>query len=212
MPRRYAADRHRESAPKEDIWPPVGADLVDALIALHHPTRRRLVEVLLIDGPASVGRLAARTGLAPGSVSHHLKPLHRAGFIEPAPELARDTRESWWQARVRRLSWDPDDYPEATAGRAVADLAERANFEYLQRSVVRWMASRSALPEPWRRLGCSTDLLVAATPEQYADLESRLNALLVEWEAECRQDAGLRPQAPRFPVRAVVRLFPSDSA
>ena len=60
-------------------------ELIDVLIALHHPTRRWLLDLLLVDGPATVGRLAARTGLAAGSVSHHLKPLHRQGFIEPAP-------------------------------------------------------------------------------------------------------------------------------
>ncbi len=61
-------------------------------MAFHHPTRRWLAELLEIEGPASVGQLAARTGLAVGSVSHHLKALHRTGFIEPAPDLARDTQ------------------------------------------------------------------------------------------------------------------------
>jgi len=67
----------------------VSTELMDVLVALHHPTRRWLAELLWIEGPATVGRLAARTGLAVGSVSHHLKPLHQQGFIEPAPELAR---------------------------------------------------------------------------------------------------------------------------
>ena len=39
-------------------------------MAFHRPTRRWLAELLEIEGPASVGRLAARTGLAVGSVSH----------------------------------------------------------------------------------------------------------------------------------------------
>ena len=30
------------------------------LIALHHPTRRWLAELLRLEGPATVGRLAAR--------------------------------------------------------------------------------------------------------------------------------------------------------
>src|ERR1700754_4829053 len=88
MPRRPASDRHTASAPATDGWPPTGDALAEALIALHHPARRRLYEVLSLEGPASVGQLAQRTGLAPGSVSHHLKPLHRAGFVVPAPELA----------------------------------------------------------------------------------------------------------------------------
>jgi hypothetical protein len=82
--RRTAAERHRDSAPQHAAERESRDDLVDVLMAFHHPTRRWLAELLEIEGPASVGRLAARTGLAVGSVSNHLKPLHRHGFIEPA--------------------------------------------------------------------------------------------------------------------------------
>lgn len=86
---------------------------MDLLIALHHPTRRWLAELLKVEGPSSVGRLAVRSGLAVGSVSHHLKPLHQQGFIEPAPELARDTRESWWRATDRNISWNAESIAHA---------------------------------------------------------------------------------------------------
>ena len=111
--RRTADQRHLDSAPRSHD------DLLDVLMAFHHPTRRWLAELLEIEGPASVGRLAARTGLAVGSVSHHLKALHRHGFIEPAPDLARDTRESWWRVR-RPLSLERRGLRGRHAGRRVA--------------------------------------------------------------------------------------------
>ena len=113
MTRRTAEERHR-------IEQGVSTELMDVLVALHHPTRRWLAELLWVEGPATVGRLAARTGLAVGSVSHHLKPLHQQGFIEPAPELARDTRESWWRTTPRNLSWSVEDFEPDSLGRRVA--------------------------------------------------------------------------------------------
>ena len=83
MTRHTAEQRHRDSAPPRAPGHESGDDLVDVLMAFHHPTRRWLAELLWVEGPATVGRLAARTGLAVGSVSHHLKPLHR--FRLPLP-------------------------------------------------------------------------------------------------------------------------------
>lgn len=209
MPRRTAAERHADSDPGALTWPPTETALVDALVALHHPARRRLYELLSVEGPASVGRLAARTGLAPGSVSHHLKPLHRSGFVEPAPGLARDTRESWWRALHRRLSWDPDDYAPGTAAREIADVAEQANLAHQEQASLAWLRSRNELPEQWRRALVS-DNYVRATPEQMRDLGGRIEALVQEWTQDCRDDLAAHPDAERRPVRFVGRVFPSD--
>lgn len=211
MPRKTAPERHADSAP------PAGADrdgvaVLDALIALHHPARRRLYELLRAGGPASVGRLAARTGLAPGSVSHHMKALHRAGFVEPAPDLARDTRESWWRGLRRSMSWSTGSFASGTVGRDIAEAAEQANLEHHTRATAAWMRGRDDLPEPWRGLGHSADTLVRATPEQFSDLEARIGALVMEWDAACRTDARRRPDAERMPVRVITRAFPSDPA
>ncbi len=195
-----------------DSWPPTGDALLDALIALNHPARRRLYELLSVEGPSPVRRLAERTGLASGSVSHHLKALHRAGFVVPAPELARDTRESWWRSQRRRLSWSADDYPAGTVGRRVAELAERANLDHLSRATLRWMRTRHTLRGPWSELGFSIDSVVAATPRQFAGLEQRLNDVITEWDMDCRADATVHPDAARHPVRVIARVFPSRPA
>lgn len=185
---------------------------MDALIALHHPARRRLYEVLTTGGPASVGQLALQTGLAAGSVSHHLKALHKAGFIEPAAGLSRDTRQSWWRGLRRRLSWNVDAFAEGSAGREIAELAEQANFAHHTRATLAWMRTRGDLPDPWRTLGQATDNLVAATPQQFAQLAADVRALITEWDEACRADADAHPDTPRRPVRFIARIFPSDPA
>ncbi|WP_167880539.1 ArsR/SmtB family transcription factor [Nocardioides guangzhouensis] len=209
MTRRTAAERHSDSAPDRAPGAESGADLLDVLIAFHHPTRRWLCEVLSAEGPANVGMLAERTGLAVGSVSHHLKALHRHGFVEPAPELARDTRQSWWRLVARDLSWLSDDFVEGTMGRRLAEDAEVANFRHHVRAVRQWMAVAHEVPDEWRRAAVSTDTYVRATVEQTTELSRRVTELLVDWSRECRADERARPDAVRRPVRAHARVFPS---
>lgn len=209
MTRRTAADRHSDSRPAGETGHETGTDLLDVLVAFHHPTRRWLCEVLSAEGPANVGMLADRTGLAVGSISHHLKALHKHGFVEPAPDLARDTRESWWRLATRDLSWLSDDFVEGTMGRWVAEEAEVANFRHHVRAVQQWMAVAHEAPDEWRRAAVSTDTFVRATVEQTAELSRRLTELVVAWADECRRDSAERPDAVRRPVRAHARVFPS---
>ncbi|WP_169787731.1 ArsR/SmtB family transcription factor [Luteipulveratus mongoliensis] len=210
MPRRTATERHQDTAPDQSAWPPEGTALIDALVAFHHPTRRRLYEALRMLGPSTVGQLSEATSLAPGSVSHHLKPLHRNGFIEPAPELARDTRVSCWRAVQRRLVWSSDDYPETSAAREVAEVVEQLNFEYQTQATKAWMSRRGSLPSPWNDLGFANDTYLRVTPEQMDDLRLRVHELVTGWTDACVADQEEQPDVERHPVRFVARGFPSD--
>ncbi len=202
MTRKRAEERHA-------IAPDTSTELMDMLIALHHPTRRWLAELLWVEGPATVGRLAARTGLAVGSVSYHLKPLHQQGFVAPAPELARDTRESWWRVTPRDYSWAVDDFEPDSVGRQVATQAEIENFRHHVRATKQWFKEMGDSTVEWRRAAGSSDSLVKATAAQAEDLHRRLDAVVAEWARECKQDEQERPDADRLPVRTVLRLFPS---
>jgi predicted ArsR family transcriptional regulator len=207
--RRTADQRHLDSAPRRPPGQESGDDLLDVLMAFHHPTRRWLAELLEIEGPASVGRLAARTGLAVGSVSHHLKALHRNGFIEPAPDLAHDTRESWWRSVRRPLSWSADEFEAGSAARRVAEAAEAENFRHQVRAVAHWLGHMNDVSMAWRRAASSTDTVVRATRGQLEELTERLRQVTEEWSSECLDDQARRPDARRLPVRVVLRAFPS---
>jgi DNA-binding transcriptional ArsR family regulator len=202
MPRKTAEDRHT-------VAQDVSTELMDMLIAVHHPTRRWLAELLWVEGPATVGRLAARTGLAVGSVSYHLKPLHEQGFIAPAPDLARDTRESWWRVTPRTYSWAVDDFEPGSVGHQVATQAEIENFRHHVRAVQQWFKHMADAPEEWRRAAGASDGLVKATAAQTADLHRRIDALVAEWTHECQDDERQHPEVDRRVVRTIVRLFPS---
>lgn len=205
MPRRTAAVRHHDSTPD----PGAETQLIDVLIAIHHPTRRWLAELLWIEGPATVGMLAARTGLAVGSISHHLKTLHRHGFAEPAPELARDTRQSWWRGLPRRLTWSVDDFAPASPAGQIARSAEAENFRHQVRAVQQWFEVAGDASTEVRRLALSTDAYAPATPEEAEELTTALNDLLVSWSKRCREQAAAEPEVDRIPVRVFARVFPS---
>ena len=95
--------------------------------ALANPLRLKLLGLLRRDGPHSVGELSELADAAPGSVSYHLSTLEKFGFVEQAPELARDGRERWWRAAHAMTHYTPSEMladPESAAGgpRHAADV------------------------------------------------------------------------------------------
>ena len=57
---------------------------MDVFQALADPTRRRIVEVLLI-GEHAVNDLVERVAIDQSGVSRHLRILHEAGFVDVRP-------------------------------------------------------------------------------------------------------------------------------
>ena len=61
------------------------ADAVDDALwsAMGDPTRRRMLDILLADGPATATGLSARLPVTRQAVSKHLAVLDRAGLVHP---------------------------------------------------------------------------------------------------------------------------------
>ena len=163
----------------------VAADLV----ALHHPVRRRIFEHLHVQGPATVGALAAALGQQVGSISHHLKTLEKVGFVEPAPELARDRRESWWRALTREVTWSVTDFADSPTDLLLATAAERANLQHHTDKVLGWFTEREEHDGAWVEAAFSTEVWAHPTSDELGDLQRRLDALLRTWKSECDEAA-----------------------
>src|SRR3954451_23671612 len=87
----------------------------EALEALAHPLRGRLLGLLRADGPATASGLAERVGESSGVTSYHLRKLAEVGFVEEDQERGT-RRERWWRAAHTSTSWSPSDFlgnPEA---------------------------------------------------------------------------------------------------
>jgi DNA-binding transcriptional ArsR family regulator len=169
--------------------PPRVRATVEQIAASSHPVRRRLLEVLGVNGPATASQLADHTGQMVGNVSHHLKMLARAGLVEEAPELAKDRRERWWRHVPLSLSWSVAEVRGDPIGEAVAVAAEHENLELHLGRVRGWLAARDGsdqYDEAWTPAAFSTDTWVHATPDELTELGEAINALLMEFRASHR--------------------------
>ncbi|MCW2758021.1 MAG: hypothetical protein JWO46_1767 [Nocardioidaceae bacterium] len=178
---------------------------IDMLAAVHHPVRRRIIDHLVIHGPAQVGTLATAFGEQVGSISHHLRMLQRVGVVEPAPELATDRRASWWRYAKLSISWSADDFAEKPAELHRARVAEKLNVEHQFGKLVAWKKRSERMTARWRRAAFSTDTLAKATPEELSDLCDRVVATVREWKTEIDTDDGQE----REPVFVFAHGFPS---
>ena len=173
------------------------------LSAVAHPLRRRLLDVLRVDGPGTASTLAAATGSAVGNVSHHLKVLARAGLVEEAPELARDRRERWWRPAVDALRWSTPDFADDPAAAAAGAAAESLGLARQVELVRAWAQDPAAHAEPWGSAAFATDSWLRLSPEELAELSRELLALVDRWRD--RPDDGQE----RVPVFLLARGFPA---
>jgi len=188
--------------------PPRTGVVADDLVAMHHPVRRRIMEHLHVHGPATVGALAAGLGQQVGSISHHLKTLQKIGFVEPAPELARDGRESWWRWVPREVTWSITDFAGSPTDLLLATAAERANLQHHNDKVLAWFTDREEHDAEWTDAAFSTEVWARPNAEELADLSRRVYALFADWTSECEaaeqreradgDEAAVQRRAPVF--------------
>ncbi len=147
-----------------------------ALKALTHPTRLRMLGMLRIDGPATATTLAARLGLNTGATSYHLRQLAQAGFVVDDHERG-NARDRWWQAAHQSTTTD---------SLAPADPDDRETLEaYLQSVVVvmtqtlqRSVEELPLLPAAWGDATTYSDWVVRLSPARAKALVERLAEVL----------------------------------
>ncbi|GAA4594591.1 helix-turn-helix domain-containing protein [Planotetraspora phitsanulokensis] len=169
------------------------------LAAMSHPLRRRLLDVLRVDGPSTASVLADRTGQAVGNISHHLKVLAASELVEEVPELARDRRERWWRVAPARTDWSPSDFPDDP----VAEAAESLVLERQTAMARQWFAERDGYPEPWRRAAFTSDHWARLSVAELAELEERILDLLASLADREIPDDGQERMTVFLTVRAV---------
>jgi DNA-binding transcriptional ArsR family regulator len=167
------------------------------LVAMAHPLRRRLLNLLKVDGPATASTLAERTGQAVGNISHHLRALGAAGLIEEAPELARDRRERWWRRSPGPVSWSSADFAGDEATQAIARAAESVDLD-TQLGFLRAFAAATAEERArWPRGPFSSSTWLRLDDDELAEFSEQLQALIRRWaDREIPEDD--RDRSPVF--------------
>jgi DNA-binding transcriptional ArsR family regulator len=151
------------------------------LAALAHPLRRRLLDVLRVDGPATASVLAERTGQAVGNVSHHLRTLAACDLIAEAPELARDRRERWWRLVSRGTRWQGSDFGGDATAEAVERAASSLGLERQIGFVRAYLDAPDDETDAWPTGPFSTDTWLRMTDAELAEFAGEVIALYQRW-------------------------------
>ncbi len=162
---------------------------IDVIAAIHHPVRHTLLELLGLNGPATVSMLAEAAHERVGNVSHHIKVLADAGLVEEAPELAKDRRERWWRFIQQSTSWSTADVAGDPIGELVAGAAEQQNLAHQVGRLQQWYDRRGEYTEAWVRAAFSTTSWVCVSPEELEELSARILALLAEYPVTSERSA-----------------------
>lgn len=180
----------------------IAVDDPKAMRALAHPLRLKLLGELRIAGPQSAGELCARVDAAPGSVSYHLGVLADNGFVERAPELARDARETWWRALHTWTTLSPSG-PDEEPEKRVASRALRQGIlqAYLAEASAA-LEREETLPSEWARAATSGDAVAHLTAPQLQAASDELRAVAQKWA-----ERGAQPGDDTAPVVLIYQAF-----
>jgi DNA-binding transcriptional ArsR family regulator len=156
-------------------------DDLEALRALAHPLRGRLLVALRVDGPATASMLARRYGESSGSTSYHLRELERYGFVEDDPGH-RGGRERWWRAAHEYTTWSPAWFLESTPeeGEAARQFMRRLASDYA-RWQAQWIEEIDTWDAAWREAATMSDLSMRLTPRQLASLVEEVFEVLFRY-------------------------------
>jgi DNA-binding transcriptional ArsR family regulator len=151
------------------------------LRALAHPLRLRLIGALRSDGPATVTTLASATGEAVPLVSYHLRQLAEHGFIEQAPELAKDRRETWWKASHEFTSWSMTDFLDTPERLDALGVLQREILRRHVARVERFFDEAQSWDEEWLDASEMSDLRLKLTPAELKAMKEELWAVIDRW-------------------------------
>jgi len=146
----------------------------EALRALAHPLRGKLLAALRIDGPATASILGRRYGESSGATSYHLRMLARYGFVEDDPGHPGG-RERWWRASHELTSWSATSFfggdPEESE--AAREFLRRVGADYA-RWQAHWIEELDGWDPDWQDAAEMSDLALRLTAEQLKSLNEEL--------------------------------------
>jgi predicted transcriptional regulator len=160
-------------------------DDADALAALTHPMRTRLLTHLMAEGPATASQAARAVGDTPSNSSYHLRTLAKFGWV--APDASADGRERPWRALVTGFTIDLCTDPESPAGRNALALTAMT-VQQSQQEVHEALADFRSLAPDWQHASSYGSYTLRVTPDELAGLTEQIDALLRPYLAATRAE------------------------
>jgi DNA-binding transcriptional ArsR family regulator len=156
-----------------------------ALKALTHPVRLRMLGLLRLEGPATATQLASRLGLNSGATSYHLRQLAQHGFVVDDDERG-NARDRWWKAahRSTQTAKTTDDPAARETLEAYLQSVAVVMTEQLQRAI----EELPLVPEPWARASTFSDWVIRLTPARAQALVEALAGVLRDAEGDTEDE------------------------
>lgn len=163
----------------------------DAIKAMTHPLRLRLLALFDSDSELTATQCAERTGESVASCSFHLRQLEKYGHVERAEAHGK---ERPWRVvsrgyAVRPDAADPGSWP---AAKAFSSMFVAEQFARLQR----WIADADSDDPDWLYATTQTQQEYWATRDELDDLSRRLEELTAPFRDRI-DDPGRRPAGAR---------------
>lgn len=159
-------------------------------VALAHPLRATLLDLVRQRGTLTSTEAARLLGESSGLCSFHLRQLARYGYLEEAPQ--RRGRVRPWQIPATPAGDQDDGF-----GRLARDLEDEGYH--------RWLAHKPEAPPLWQRDEAFSTVL-HLTPGELTELGDEIRTVLDRYRQ--RETAEALGVTDRRPVAAVARLFP----
>lgn len=178
---------------------------ITAITAMHHPTRRRIFDYLLLHGTSQVTTISRALGMQVGSVSHHLRMLERGTIVERGEDPTGDRRTSWWRLARHSMTWSADDFADSPADALMAREAERQIIRMQLERLQKWHRMQGR-PEFAGYDAFNTELMTWASADELRDLAERVRLMLLDWHASIDREDG----TSRTPIFFYARVFPTE--
>jgi len=150
-----------------------------ALRVLAHPLRSRLLTTLRGGGPATATALARALDTNTGATSYHLRRLADVGLVTETED--GKGRERWWRAATDAHEWTDRDVLGDPDAEAASEWLKRHYLRYFVDRYEQWLDTASTWPIEWREAADSGDSMLSGTPEDFAEFQRELQALLARY-------------------------------
>lgn len=174
-----------------------------ALRALAHPVRLKLLEQLIMHGPATATELADRIAESAPNCSWHLRQLAKYGYVDDVP--GDHGRQRPYRAVMQGNSWAGSvDSPElALAGDAVSEVLIDREVDQLRN----WIRRRTAESEQWQNASYLSQTMTWLTAEELDAVGEEIREIVLR-HMDRVTDPALRPDGAR-PIRMLAWGVPA---
>jgi hypothetical protein len=176
-------------------------EITDAtmLRAMAHPLRLKLMNDLVIHGPATATELAERHRESAANCSWHLRHLAKFGFIEEAADLPTKGRNRPWRWVPMGNRWgEGESSPElARAGSEL--MTQLMGHEFAERQA--WEERKDDEPKVWKEAAFAVQSLTWLTAEELAEISDKTRDMALSHHDRA-SDPATRPEGAR-PIRFI---------